>query len=176
VLDEGRLTDSNGRTVDFTNTVIVMTSNVGARKVSDFGTGIGFASESNVAQEKAKKEAIIKKELKNKFSPEFLNRLDDLILFDQLKQEHVIKIVTLELNKFIERMEDEGYAFKFTNTAKEFLAKEGYDPKFGARPVKRAIQKYVEDLVADLILDGLKKSEKAITITKDKSEDKLIVR
>jgi ATP-dependent Clp protease ATP-binding subunit ClpC len=176
VLDEGRLTDSNGRTVDFTNTVIVMTSNVGARKVSDFGTGIGFASESNVAQEKAKKEAIIKKELKNKFSPEFLNRLDDLILFDQLKQDHVVKIVTLELNKFIERMEDEGYSFKFSATAKDFLAKEGYDPKFGARPVKRAIQKYVEDLVADMILEGLQKSEKSITITKDKSSDKLIVK
>ena len=176
VLDEGRLTDSNGRTVDFTNTVIVMTSNVGARKVSDFGTGIGFASESNVAQEKAKKESIIKKELKNKFSPEFLNRLDDLILFDPLKKDDVVKIVTLELNKFSERMEDEGYSFKFTSTAKDFLAKEGYDPKFGARPVKRAIQKYVEDLVADMILEGLKKSDESITITKDKSSDKLIVK
>ena len=176
VLDEGRLTDSNGRTVDFTNTVIVMTSNVGARKVSDFGTGIGFASESNVALEKAKKESIIKKELKNKFSPEFLNRLDDLILFDPLKKDDVVKIVTLELNKFSERMEDEGYSFKFTAAAKDFLAKEGYDPKFGARPVKRAIQKYVEDLVADMILEGLKKSDESITITKDKSSDKLIVK
>ena len=176
VLDEGRLTDSGGRTVDFTNTVIVMTSNVGARKVSDFGTGIGFASESNIAQEKAKVESIIKKELKTKFSPEFLNRLDDIIFFDQLNQEHVLKIVDIELNIFNERMAENNYSFKFTKAAKEFLAKEGYDSKFGARPIKRAIQKYVEDIVADAIIEGQLIEGKTITITKERDEDKLIIK
>jgi len=176
VLDEGRLTDSGGRTVDFTNTVIVMTSNVGARKVSDFGTGIGFASESNIAQEKAKVESIIKKELKTKFSPEFLNRLDDIIFFDQLNQEHVLKIVDIELDIFNERMAENNYSFKFTKTAKEFLAKEGYDSKFGARPIKRAIQKYVEDIVADAIIEGQLIEGKTVTITKERDEDKLIIK
>ena len=176
VLDEGRLTDSGGRTVDFTNTVIIMTSNVGARKVSDFGTGIGFASESNIAQEKAKVESIIKKELKNKFSPEFLNRLDDIIFFDQLKQDHVLEIVDIELNMFNERMAENNYSFKFTKVAKEFLAKEGYDSKFGARPIKRAIQKYVEDIVADAIIEGQLIEGKTVTITKDKDSDKLIIK
>ena len=113
VLDEGRLTDSNGRIVDFTNTIIVMTSNVGARKIADFGTGIGFSTSSSMLEEQAKIDAIIKKELKNKFSPEFLNRLDDIILFDQLDSKDVIEIVDIELNKFIERMERQGYTFKF---------------------------------------------------------------
>ena len=176
VLDEGRLTDSGGRTVDFTNTVIVMTSNVGARKVSDFGTGIGFASESNIAQEKAKVESIIKKELKTKFSPEFLNRLDDIIFFDQLNQEHVLKIVDIELDIFNERMAENNYSFKFTKTAKEFLAKEGYDSKFGARPIKRAIQKYVEDIVADAIIEGQLIEGETVTITKERDEDKLIIK
>jgi len=176
VLDEGRLTDSGGRTVDFTNTVIVMTSNVGARKVSDFGTGIGFASESNIAQEKAKVESIIKKELKTKFSPEFLNRLDDIIFFDQLNQEHVLKIVDIELDIFNERMAENNYSFKFTKAAKDFLAKEGYDSKFGARPIKRAIQKYVEDIVADAIIEGQLIEGETVTITKERDEDKLIIK
>ena len=143
VLDEGRLTDSQGREVDFTNTIIVMTSNVGARKVQDFGTGVGFSSTSQIVNEAAKTDAIIKKELKNKFSPEFLNRLDQIILFNQLSHDSILKIVDIELNKFNERMLEEGYSFKFTKTAKDFLAIEGYDPLYGARPVKRAIQKYI---------------------------------
>lgn len=174
VLDEGRLTDSNGRVVDFTNSVIVMTSNVGARKVSEFGTGIGFQSETSVTEKNKKIEGIIKKELKNKFSPEFLNRLDDVILFDQLSSEDVIEIVNIELDLFNERMEEEGYLFKFTKAAKEFIASEGYDVSFGARPIKRAIQRYVEDLIADAILsEEITPSENVITITKLKSEDKL---
>jgi ATP-dependent Clp protease ATP-binding subunit ClpC len=173
VLDEGRLTDSMGRVVDFTNTVIVMTSNVGARKVADFGTGIGFQSKSSIAQEKAKMDAIIRKELKNKFSPEFLNRLDEIILFDQLKEEDIIKIVNIELDQFLDRIGEEGYTFKFTPTAKKFLAVEGYDSAYGARPLKRAIQKYVEDLVADAIISGEIAPGNTYTITKNKLEDKL---
>ena len=176
VLDEGRLTDSNGRIVDFTNTIIVMTSNVGARKLADFGTGIGFSTSSSMLEEQAKMDGIIKKELKNKFSPEFLNRLDDIVLFDQLKSEDVIKIVDIELNKFIERMGRQDYTFKFNKNAKEFLAKEGYDQAYGARPIKRAIQKYVEDAVADAILDGMLKEGGTYTVSKDKNEAKLIIK
>ncbi len=176
VLDEGRLTDSNGRTVDFTNTIIVMTSNVGARKLADFGTGIGFSTSTSMLEEQAKMDGIIKKELKNKFSPEFLNRLDDIVLFDQLQADDVIKIVDIELNKFISRMGRQGYTFKFNKNAKEFLAKEGYDQAYGARPIKRAIQKYVEDAVADAILDGALEGGKTYTVSKDKKEDKLIIK
>ena len=176
VLDEGRLTDSNGRIVDFTNTIIVMTSNVGARKIADFGTGIGFSTSSSMLEEQAKIDAIIKKELKNKFSPEFLNRLDDIILFDQLDSKDVIEIIDIELNKFIERMQRQGYTFKFNKSTKEFLAKEGYDQAYGARPIKRAIQKYVEDVVADAILDGILKEGKTYTISKDRKENKLVVK
>ena len=176
VLDEGRLTDSNGRIVDFTNTIIVMTSNVGARKLADFGTGIGFSTKSSMLEEQAKMSGIIKKELKNKFSPEFLNRLDDIVLFDQLKSEDIIKIVDIELNKFIERMGRQHYTFKFNKNAKEFLAKEGYDQAYGARPIKRAIQKYVEDAVADAILDGMLKEGGTYTVSKDKNEAKLNIK
>ena len=127
-------------------------------------------------QEQSKMDGIIKKELKNKFSPEFLNRLDDIIVFDQLESEDVIKIVEIELNKFIDRMERQGYTIKFNKNAKEFLAKEGYDQKYGARPIKRAIQRYVEDVVADSILDGLLKEGKTYTISKAKDQERLSIK
>ena len=176
VLDEGRLTDSSGRVVDFTNTIIVMTSNVGARKISDFGSGIGFSSSSTIAQESKKMDSIIKKELKNKFSPEFLNRLDDIVLFDQLESKDILKIVQIELNNFSERMQLEGYTFKFLKPAKDFLVIEGYDQSYGARPIKRAIQKYVEDVVADAILDQALEKGKEYSISKNKNEDKLFIK
>ena len=124
-------------------------------------------------EEQAKMDSIIKKELKNKFSPEFLNRLSDIVLFDQLQAEDIIKIVDIELNKFIARMGRQGYTFKFNKNAKEFLAKEGYDQAYGARPIKRAIQKYVEDVAADAMLDGELKEGETYTISKDKTEEKL---
>lgn len=174
VLDDGRLTDSLGRTVDFTNTIIVMTSNIGARKVAEFGTGIGFDTDTNIGTNKAKVEAIVRKELKNKFAPEFLNRMDDIILFDHLKEEDVIAIVDLELMDVIERMYDQGYFVKFTKASKVFLAQAGYDQQFGARPIKRAIQNYVEDLLSDNILDNtMKVSDKVYTINHTKGSDKL---
>jgi len=177
VLDDGRLTDSGGRLVDFTNSIIIMTSNVGARKLAEFGTGIGFQSESTLAQKSGKIEGVIKKELKNKFSPEFLNRLDDIILFDHLSNEDVLSIVDIELDIFNDRMSEEGYSFKFNKPAKQFICDEGYDKAFGARPIKRAIQKYVEDLVADAILtEQIEPREKPYNITKLKSEDKLIIK
>jgi len=153
-----------------------MTSNVGARRLADFGTGIGFQGKTNEEERRSKTDAIIKKELKNKFSPEFLNRLDDIILFDQLQEEHILEIVSIELNEFIERLQNEGYIFKFNKSAKVFLAKEGYDPAYGARPLKRIIQKYVEDLVADLIISNSLEKDKIYTITKLAKEEALIVK
>ena len=176
VLDEGRLTDSLGRIVDFTNTVIIMTSNVGAKRVSDFGSGIGFESASSSAAQKTHVESIIRKELKNKFAPEFLNRLDDIILFDSLSKENVLKIVDIELNKLIVRMLDQGFKIKLTKTAKEFLADVGYDELYGARPLKRAVQSYVEDILADAIIDGKLSEDKTYTISKQKGEDKLFIK
>jgi len=177
VLDDGRLTDSLGRVVDFTNAIIVMTSNVGAKKAADFGGGIGFSSASSIATEKAKIESIIDKELKSKFTPEFLNRLDETILFNQLNDVDMIKIVDIELNEIQERMAEQNISIKFTKTAKEFLVKEGYDPAYGARPLKRAIQKYVEDILADGILDGIiKEGDKSYSISYKKGSDKLSIK
>ena len=174
VLDEGRLTDSLGRTVDFTNTIIIMTSNIGAKKVSDFGAGIGFESKSSIATQKAHVETIIRKELKNKFAPEFLNRLDDMILFDSLTRENMLEIVEIELNKVILRLEKQGYSIKINKSAKNFLAEQGYDPLYGARPLKRAVQNYVEDILADAIIDKkMVVGSKAYSISHKKGEDKL---
>tara|TARA_B110000259_G_scaffold186632_1_gene238372 strand:- start:2940 stop:4946 length:2007 start_codon:yes stop_codon:yes gene_type:complete len=178
VLDEGRLTDSLGRTVDFTNTIIIMTSNVGAKKVSEFGTGIGFETKrDSIAGRKAHTEAIISKELKNKFAPEFLNRLDDVVLFDQLKHEDILEIVDIEINHLVVRMFDQKYSIKVTKQAKEFLAEKGYDPDYGARPLKRAIQTYIEDLLADSIIKGeIVKGDDVYTINHNKKEDKLSIK
>lgn len=176
VLDEGRLTDSLGRTVDFKNTVIVMTSNIGARKVAEFGTGIGFRGEDDEKIQRSKVDAIIKKELKTKFAPEFLNRVDDIILFEDLKKDSVIKIIDIELNKLKERMEDQNYFLSFTKTLKEFIAEVGYDPAFGARPLKRAIQHHVEDVLSDAIIAGDVEIDTRISITYDKRQDKVIIK
>jgi ATP-dependent Clp protease ATP-binding subunit ClpC len=176
VLDEGRLTDSLGITVDFTNTIIIMTSNVGAKRVSEFGNGIGFSNGNSTATQKMQVETVIRKELKNKFSPEFLNRLDDIVLFDGLKQDDVIKIVDIEINKLYSRMLEQGYTIKVSKTAKVFLAKVGYDPEYGARPLKRAIQSHVEDLLADNIIDGKITKGKAYTISHKKGDDKLSIK
>ena len=175
VLDEGRLTDSLGRTVDFTNSIIVLTSNVGARRIADFGTGIGFESNSNASQHDEKIEGIIKKELKNKFSPEFLNRLDEIVLFDQLSEESILKIVDVELKELIVRMKDINIELSVEDDAKKFLAKEGYEPAFGARPLKRAIQQHVEDVIADAVITKKVKDGKVV-IAKMKDENKLFIK
>ena len=177
VLDEGRLTDSLGRTIDFTNTIIIMTSNVGAKKAADFGSGIGFSSSSVIASEKAKMESIVHKELKSKFTPEFLNRLDEIVLFDQLTDENMLEIVDIELDQVKERMFEQDIRLKFTKTAKEFLVREGYDAAYGARPLKRAIQKYVEDILADGILDEtIVPGDKVYSISHKKGSEKLSVK
>ena len=175
VLDEGRLTDSLGRTVDFTNSIIVLTSNVGARRIADFGTGIGFESSNNSSLHDEKIEGIIKKELKNKFSPEFLNRLDEIVLFDQLSEENILEIVDVELIELINRMKEINIDLEVDKSARKFIAKEGYEPAYGARPLKRAIQQHVEDTIADAIITKQVKEGKVV-ISKHKKENKLFIK
>ncbi len=149
VMDEGRLTDSLGRRIDFKNTILIMTSNVGSRQLKDFGGGIGFNTEV-VTKEQA--HGVISKALNKAFSPEFLNRVDDIIMFDQLDKEAIFKIIDIELKDFYTRIEKLGFKLELTEEAKDFIATKGYDKNFGARPLKRAIQKYLEDELAELML------------------------
>ena len=177
VLDEGRLTDSLGRTIDFTNTIIIMTSNVGAKRVAEFGAGIGFSSATSKTSQKMEMETVIRKELKNKFAPEFLNRLDEIVLFEGLKEEHVLQIADIEIEKVIKRMAAQDYNIKLAKTAMVFLAEHGYDAQYGARPLKRAVQTYVEDLLADAIITGtVVKGSKAYTISHKKGDEKLSIK
>ena len=159
VLDEGRLTDGNGRFVDFRNTVIIMTSNAGTRQLKDFGRGVGFSAAGSAGlalNEKDKQHArdIVQKALSKQFSPEFLNRLDEIITFDQLDLEAIKRIIDIELKALYQRIEQMGYHIDLTDEAKEFVASKGYDVQFGARPLKRAIQNYIEDGISDLIVNG----------------------
>lgn len=177
VLDEGRMTDGNGRMVDFRNTIIIMTSNTGTRQLVDFGNGIGFnASLISTSSEKAKEHArsVIQKSLSHQFAPEFLNRLDEIITFDQLDNTAIRKIVDIELSRLFKRINDMGYAVEISEEAKEMLAQKGYSPQYGARPLKRAIQTYIEDVLCELLLDDEKKLSSTITIDVDES-DKLKV-
>jgi len=150
VFDDGQLTDSLGRRVDFKNTVIIMTSNVGARKLADFGKGIGFGGNEDDDQSKS----VITKALKRTFAPEFLNRIDDVVMFNNLKKEHIFKIIDIELKGLYNRVEELGYKLNITNKAKDFIAEKGLDIKYGARPLKRAIQKYLENEMAEVIIEA----------------------
>src|SRR4051812_38833464 len=154
VLDDGILTDGLGRRVDFRNTIIIMTSNIGVRDLKDFGSGIGFASASKRESEEEAMKSTIQNALKRAFSPEFLNRLDDVIVFNSLQREHIHKIIDITLGKLFDRILQLGYKIELTDKAKDFLAEKGYDHQFGARPLNRAIQRYLEDPVAEEILKG----------------------
>ncbi|KYG77317.1 MULTISPECIES: ATP-dependent Clp protease ATP-binding subunit [Roseivirga] len=154
VLDDGILTDGLGRRVDFRNTIIIMTSNIGVRDLKDFGTGIGFSTQLKRDNEDAMIKDTIQKALKKTFSPEFLNRLDDVIIFNSLSREDIHKIIDISLKKLLSRIEAMGYEIKLTEAAKDFLADKGFDPQYGARPLNRAIQKYLEDQIAEEILKG----------------------
>jgi ATP-dependent Clp protease ATP-binding subunit ClpC len=170
VMDEGRLTDSYGRTVDFRNTVIIMTSNVGTRELKDFGSGIGFAKDER-AGDKEYSRAVIQKALNKRFAPEFINRIDEIINFDQLGKDAIIDIVDLELVQIVKRVTELGYNIEMTAEAKNFLADKGYDIQYGARPLKRALQNYVEDEISELLLDGA--LQPGDTIVATVGEDKL---
>lgn len=175
VLDEGRMTDGNGRMVDFRNTIIIMTSNTGTRQLVDFGNGIGFnAALLDNSSEKAKEYArsVIQKSLAHQFAPEFLNRLDEIITFDQLDNTAIRKIVDIELSRLFKRINDMGYAVEISDEAKTLLTNKGYSPQYGARPLKRAIQTYIEDVLCELLLSDDKKPGTTISIDLD-GDDKL---
>lgn len=180
VMDEGRLTDGNGRLIDFRNTIIIMTSNAGTRQLKEFGRGVGFnaggiGSNEMPIDEKDKEYArsVIQKHLSKQFAPEFLNRLDEIITFDQLDLPAITSIVDLELKSLVKRIENLGYHFQMTDKAKEFVASKGYDVQFGARPLKRAIQNYVEDGLCELLMEGNLKPGSVISIGKNPKKDEL---
>lgn len=153
VLDEGKLTDSLGRKVDFRNTIVIMTSNIGARQLKDFGQGVGFSTTAKLDQAEEHSRSVIEGALKKAFAPEFLNRVDDVIVFNSLKKEDIFKIIDIELAYLFNRIQDLGFKIELSDEAKEFIAEKGYDSNFGARPLKRAIQKYLEDPIAEEILN-----------------------
>src|SRR5690625_2525842 len=154
VLDDGYLTDSLGRKIDFRNTIIIMTSNIGARQLQDFGQGIGFQTSARKSQEDSHRKSVIENALKKTFAPEFLNRIDDIIVFNSLSKEDIHNIIDIELEKLYSRLSDLGYQLELTEEAKSFIADKGFDKDYGARPLKRALQKYIEDPMAEEIINS----------------------
>jgi ATP-dependent Clp protease ATP-binding subunit ClpC len=173
VLDDGQLTDSLGRKIDFKNTIIIMTSNIGSRQLKEFGQGVGFntTARSNQADDNAR--SVIENSLKKAFAPEFLNRIDDVVVFNSLVKEDIFKIIDIELESLYKRVNDLGYKLKLTDDAKEFLTDRGYDYNFGARPLKRAIQKFIEDPMAEEIIKGELAEGDTIELSRDGDADQL---
>lgn len=175
VLDDGHLTDSLGRKVDFRNTIIIMTSNVGARQLKDFGQGVGFGTKSKQEQIDDNTKSVIENALKKAFAPEFLNRIDDVIVFNALEKEHIHSIIKIEIDKLYNRVKDLGYQLQLTEAALDFIAEKGFDKQYGARPLKRAIQKYVEDLLAEEIINEKITTGDSILLDKKVDEETLTV-
>jgi len=173
VLDDGFLTDSLGRKINFQNTIIIMTSNIGARQIKDFGTGVGFSTSAQKAQSHDLEKGVIENALKKTFAPEFLNRIDDIVIFNALEKEDIMKIVDIELEKLSKRITKLGYTLKLSKKAKGFLGDKGFDKKYGARPLSRAIQRYLEDLIAEEIVSNRIKEGDALKIDWDGKDEKL---
>ncbi|WP_321286344.1 ATP-dependent Clp protease ATP-binding subunit [uncultured Sunxiuqinia sp.] len=176
VLDEGRLTDSLGRNIDFKNTIIIMTSNIGSRQLKDFGRGVGFSTPKSAEDENDHAKYIVQKALKRAFAPEFLNRIDDVIMFNTLSKEDIFKIIDIELKDLYNRVESLNYKLKISRAAKDFIAGKGYDSQYGARPLKRAIQKYLEDEMAEVIIKASITEGDTISIGFDKKLEKIKVK
>ncbi len=176
VMDEGRLTDSLGRKIDFRNTIVIMTSNIGTRQLKEFGQGVGFSTRKTADEENEYAKFVIQKALKRAFAPEFLNRVDDVIIFNPLEKSHIEQIIDIELQGLYERVETLKYKLNITEPAKNFIADKGFDPQFGARPLKRAIQKYLEDEMAETIIGNVINEGDTITIDLDESKEKIAVR
>ncbi len=176
VLDDGLLTDSYGRKIDFKNTIVIMTSNIGSRQLKEFGTGVGFNTSARIASQSRDTRGVIEKALKKAFAPEFLNRIDDIVMFDPLEREDIHKIIDIELKSLYQRIENLGYSVKCTAKAKDFLVDKGWDPQFGARPLKRAIQRYVEDELAEEIIRANFVEGTAITIDFDEKKGKIKIK
>ena len=174
-LDDGILTDGLGRRVDFRNTIIIMTSNIGAREIKEFGSGVGFATAGKVAKTFDSMKSTLESALRKVFRPEFLNRIDDIIIFNALEKEHIFRIIDLSLSKVFARIKDMGYVIEISERAKAFIADKGYDQQFGARPLNRAIQKYLEDPVADEILKGELKEGEILEVDYLEADDKVVV-
>ncbi len=175
ILDDGFITDSLGRKIDFRNTIIIMTSNIGARQLKDFGTGVGFntSTKSNQAEDHAK--GILENALKKSFAPEFLNRIDDVIVFNALEKEDIHNIIDIELEKLLDRISDLGYTLTLTDKAKDFIVDKGFDKQYGARPLKRAIQKYIEDALAEKIVNSALKEHDTILMDYDEKKEELTI-
>jgi len=176
VLDDGFLTDSLGRKIDFRNTIIIMTSNIGARKLKDFGQGVGFGTAAQNSQVDSNAKGIIENALKKAFAPEFLNRVDDVMVFNALEKEHINKIIDIELDQLYDRIKDIGFKLNLTEKAKDYIAEKGFDKEYGARPLKRAIQKYIEDALAEEIINSNVKEGDTITIDLDEKNDELTLK
>lgn len=176
VLDEGQLTDSLGRKVDFKNTIVIMTSNIGTRELKDFGSGVGFKTSTDNASTNEYAKSVIQKALKKAFAPEFLNRIDDVIMFNTLTREHIHKIIDIELKGLFERIHNLGYNIELTSSAKDFVAEKGYDIQYGARPLKRAIQKYLEDEMAEVIIKSEIKVGDTIMVDYNKKDDSIVIK
>ncbi len=176
VLDEGQLTDSLGRRVDFRNTIVIMTSNIGTRQLKDFGQGVGFSTKTKQEDSNEYTRSVIQNALKKAFSPEFLNRIDDVIIFNTLSREHIHKIIDIELKGLYARIIAMGYLIKISETAKDYIAEKGYDIQFGARPLKRAIQKYLEDPMAELIIRSNMHEGDTISITLNKKKEEVAMK
>jgi ATP-dependent Clp protease ATP-binding subunit ClpC len=174
-LDDGQLTDSLGRKIDFRNTIIIMTSNVGARQLQDFGTGVGFGTKAQQESKMENEKAVVISALRKTFAPEFLNRIDDIIMFHSLSKEDIFKIIDIELNNLFKRIQELGYNIQLTDKAKEYIADKGYDEKFGARPLKRAIQKYIEDPLAEQIIQSSVEEGDNILVDYNKDKDEVTV-
>lgn len=175
VLDDGYLTDSLGRKIDFRNTIIIMTSNIGARQLKDFGQGVGFGTAARKSQEEAHTKSVIENALKKTFAPEFLNRIDDVMVFNALEKEDIHKIIDIELDKLYKRIAELGYDLKLSDSAKDFIVEKGYDKQYGARPLNRAIQKYIEDALAEEIINSNLQEGDSILMDFEEGKDKLSV-
>ena len=175
VLDDGQLTDGLGRKVDFKNTLIIMTSNIGVRQLKDFGQGVGFATKARVEAAEDNSKVVIQNALKRTFSPEFLNRIDDVVIFNPLSQEDIFKIIDISLNDLMKRLKNMNYTLTLAEDAKKFVAEKGYDPQFGARPLHRAIQKYIEDPLAEFILNENPPEGSIFEATMNESKDGLVI-
>ena len=173
ILDEGHVTDSLGRKVDFRNTIIILTSNIGTRDLKDFGDGVGFGTSAKKSNTDARARATIENALKKAFAPEFLNRIDDIIIFNSLEKEDIKKIIDLELNKFYKRLEKLNYKVELTDEARDFIAEKGWDKDFGARPLKRAIQKYIEDLLAEMLVNKQFSEGETVVLKLNEAKDAL---
>lgn len=175
VLDDGILTDSYGRRIDFKNTIIIMTSNIGSRQLKDFGTGVGFNTNARQDSKADDSRRVIESALKKAFAPEFLNRIDDVVMFDHLEREDIHMIIDIELKQLYKRLEEMGYIISLTTVAKDFLIEKGWDPQFGARPLKRAIQKYIEDELAEELIKGKLQMGSEISIDYDEVMQKMVI-